>query len=162
MRKGTEHTQLWVALLWIVVSIFSLFIGVISYTSPNGTKTTYALQDLINGERFSKEVLYQYTGSFRLTIGAWVLTLLCALAAAAILSALIGILIMSKQKPVRSLCDDCYRICWNSNTLCCNSRCITDFGIRFSRQNYSGFLSDSHSDGGCALFGHCNKGAETY
>ena len=61
-----------------------------------------------------------------------------------------------------ALCDDCYRICWNSNTLCCNSRCITDFGIRFSRQNYSGFLSDSHSDGGCALFGHCNKGAETY
>lgn len=101
MRKGTEHTQLWVALLWIVVSIFSLFIGVISYTSPNGTKTTYALQDLINGERFSKEVLYQYTGSFRLTIGDWVLTLLCALAAAAILFALIGILIMSKQKPVR-------------------------------------------------------------
>lgn len=99
MKK--ENTWLWIALLWIGISVFSMFIGVVSYTTPDGVKTTYALQDLIGGESFSKEVLYQYTGGFKVRIGTWALTLLCILAVGAILSALLGILIMSKQKPVR-------------------------------------------------------------
>lgn len=101
MKKKKRSTWLWIALLWIAISIFSMFIGVVSYTTPAGVKTIYALQDLMNGESFSKEVLYQYTGSFSIHIGTWALTLLCVLAICAILSALIGILIMSKQKPVR-------------------------------------------------------------
>lgn len=101
MKKKKGNTGLWLALLWLTISIFSMFIGVVSYTTPDGVKTTYALQDLIGGERFSREVLYQYTGGFKVRIGTWALTLLCILAVGAILSALLGILIMSKQKPVR-------------------------------------------------------------
>ena len=101
LTKKKGNTWLWIALLWIAISIFSMFIGVVSYTTPAGVKTTYAIQDLINGVSFSKEVLYQYTGSFSIYIGTWALTLLCVLAICAILSALIGILIMSKQRPVR-------------------------------------------------------------
>lgn len=101
MRKKTGNTLLWIALLWIAISIFSMFVGVVSYTTPGGVKTTYALQDLIIGDRFSKEVLYQYTGRLLIHIGTWALTLLCILAICAILSALTGILIMSKQKNVR-------------------------------------------------------------
>ncbi len=46
-------------------------------------------------------MLYRYTGSFRVEIGTWALTLLCVLAACAILAALTGILIMSRQRLVR-------------------------------------------------------------
>ena len=101
MKKKKGNTWLWLALVWLAISIFSMFIGVVSYTTPAGGKTTYALQDLISGNRFTREVLDQYTGSFKVHIGTWALTLLCILAVGAIVSALLGILTMSKQKPLR-------------------------------------------------------------
>lgn len=99
MRKG--NAGLWIALLWLLLGILSMFLSVVSYTAPDGEKTRYALQDLIDGQRFSQEVLRQYTGSFKLEIGSWVLTLLCFLAVCAIVAALFGILILSRQRPAR-------------------------------------------------------------
>lgn len=93
--------RLWLAFLWIALSVASLFISVVSYAQPDGQRTSYAIQDLVDGERFSKEVLYQYTGKLKIGMGTWVLTLLCVLGVAAIVAALVGIAIMSRQKPVK-------------------------------------------------------------
>lgn len=99
--KGKERSRLGLALLWLGIGVVSLFVSVVSYTPPGGDKTTYAIQNLIDGETFSEEVLSQYNGSFRVDIGPWVLVALCVLAVAAIAAALVGILIMSKQRPIR-------------------------------------------------------------
>lgn len=99
MTRSTEKNMLWVCLMWIAISVASMFVSVISYTQPNGKMTTYALQDLIDGKTFSTEVLYEYTGDFRLDIDTWALTALCVLGIAAVLAATIGVIILSKQKP---------------------------------------------------------------
>ena len=101
IMKGKERARFGVALLWLGIAVVSLWISVVSYTPPGGDKTTYAIQNLIDGETFSEEVLSQYTGSFRVDIGPWALVTLCVLAVAAIAAAIIGILIMSKQRPIR-------------------------------------------------------------
>ncbi len=41
--KRRDKTWFWVAMLWIGISVLSLCISVISYTEPNGVKTTYAV-----------------------------------------------------------------------------------------------------------------------
>lgn len=99
MKK--ENRWVLIALLWLCISVGSLFVGVISYTPPDGTRVTYAIGDLLRDDRFSQEVLRQYTGSFRLEIAPWVLTALCVLAVCAIAAALIGLLILSKQRSLR-------------------------------------------------------------
>lgn len=101
MKERKKNAGLWIALVWLLLGVFSMFVSVVSYTTPAGVKTRYAIQDLIDGQRFSQEVLRQYTGSFKLEIGSWALTLLCVLAVCAIVSALLGILILSKQRPAR-------------------------------------------------------------
>lgn len=101
MGKKKDTIWLWIALFWIVISVISMFIGVISYTTAGGTTKMYAIQNLIDGETFSKEVLREYTGDFVLDVGPWALTALCILAVGAIIAALAGILIMQKQRPVK-------------------------------------------------------------
>lgn len=90
-------------LLWIAVSVLSMFISVVKYTKyyPTGKEVTvYAIQDLIDGTRFAHEVTYEYTG-YVIPIGEWVITALCILGVVAICAALIGIVILSKQRPVK-------------------------------------------------------------
>lgn len=101
MKKIKEKVWVLCSLIWITISVSSLFISIISYRGTDGITVTYALQDLLDGDRFSKEVLSQYTGDFRLEIGSWGLTVLCILAVAAIFAASIGILILGNQKPVK-------------------------------------------------------------
>lgn len=98
MSKIKENGKLLIAILWVAASILSLFVSIASYRRPDGTRRVYALQDM---PRFGKEVLSKYTGSFRMHIGPWALVLLCVLAVVAIVCALVGIAIMTKQKPVR-------------------------------------------------------------
>lgn len=101
MEKFKEKFKLYIALIWIAASICSLFVSIVYYQPPESSeKTVYALQDMLDGDRFSREVLSQYTAPVRLNVGNWALVLLCVLAVAAILSALIGIVIMTKQRPV--------------------------------------------------------------
>lgn len=101
MKKVKETAWVLSSLLWILISVLSLFVSIISYQGEDGITVTYALQDLIVGDRFSREVLSQYTGEFHLAIGSWALTLLCVLAVAAILAAFVGVIILSKQRPVK-------------------------------------------------------------
>lgn len=101
MRKIKENMKLLSCLLWIAVSVGTLFISIVSYTPVSGEKYTYAIQDLLDGTRFSDEVLDNYTGEFYIEIGNWALILLCAMAILAILAALVGVIIMSKQKSLR-------------------------------------------------------------
>lgn len=101
MKTKRVNVTLIVAVLWIAVSVISLFIGVISYEPPGGVRTNYTLLNLLDGNRFTKEVLCEYTGSFRISIGTWTLTLLSVLAITAILAALIGVIVLSKQRPTR-------------------------------------------------------------
>ena len=101
MKIRKEKVWVLCALLWIIISILSLFVSIISYQGEDGITVTYSLQDLIAGNQFSQEVLSQYTGEFRLEIGSWALTLLCVLAVAAILAAFVGVIILSKQRPVK-------------------------------------------------------------
>lgn len=101
MRKKKDTIWLRLALLWILVSITSMFAGVISYTTADGTTKMYAIQNLMDGQTFSKEVLHEYTGNLVLDIGPWALTALCILGVGAIAAALAGILIMQKQRPVK-------------------------------------------------------------
>lgn len=96
-----KNLKLWIAFVWIVLSVLSLFVSVVSYAQPGESRKTYALQHLLDGESFSHEVLYQYNGSLKVAIGSWVLTLLCVLGVAAIIAALVGIAVMSKQRPVK-------------------------------------------------------------
>lgn len=97
MGKKKDTIWLRLALLWILVSITSMFVGVISYTTADGTTKMYAIQNLMDGETFSREVLHEYTGNLVLDIGPWALTALCILGVGAIAAALAGILIMQKQ-----------------------------------------------------------------
>ena len=101
MKKFRESIWLWVALFWIVISVASMFISIVSYRTPEGVRTTYAIQHLIDGDTFSKEVLSHYTARTRLNVGPWALTALCVLGVGAIVAALTGLLLMSKQKSVR-------------------------------------------------------------
>ena len=100
MEKQKERIWLWLAFLWIAISVLSMFISVISYTTEDGT-TRYAIQDLVDGKTFAKEVLSKYTGKIIVRIGSWALTLLCVVSVCAIAAALTGLMIMSKQRPVR-------------------------------------------------------------
>lgn len=93
-----ERMWMLLALLWLGISVLSMFVGIVRYTDANGVSKTYAIQDMIDGEDFSHEVLSNYTGEFQVKIGAWALPVLCALAVGALAAALIGILILSKQR----------------------------------------------------------------
>ncbi len=99
--KNNPKIRFAIMILLVAISVSTMFFGVISYETPDGVRTTYALQDIISGTRFQNEVLNKYTGSVELYLGPWALTVLCVLAVGAVLAALTGILIMSSQKPVR-------------------------------------------------------------
>lgn len=99
MARKKNNLMLWIALVWIVISVLSMFASVVSY-SENGKTTVYAMQDMIDGQRFSKEVLSKYTGEFVIHIGSWAVTLLCIVSICAIVSSIVGILLLSKQRPV--------------------------------------------------------------
>lgn len=87
-----------ISLLCILLSVASLFVSVVIYRVPDNPKS-YAIQDMIDGETFTKEVMDQFQGKVLMQIDSWVLSVLCVLAALAILAALIGVIILSKQKP---------------------------------------------------------------
>lgn len=101
--KNKDKLRMLSPLLWIAVSVLSMFVSVIKYTkySPTGKLVhTYAIQNLLDGTRFADEVLSEYTG-YTVYIGKWFITALCVLGVAAICAALIGIVILSKQRPVK-------------------------------------------------------------
>ena len=101
MKKYKDQALLLSALGWIILSVISMFLSVVSYTPPGAEKTKYALQDLIGGTEFYEEVLSEYTGPLTLKIGTWALTLLCIVAVVSVLAAAAGVILLSRQKPTR-------------------------------------------------------------
>ena len=101
MKKYKDQVLLFSVLGWIVLSVASMFLSVISYTPPDAERTTYALQDIIGGTDFYNSVLSEYTGPIPVEIGTWALTALCILAIASILAASVGVVILSRQRPTK-------------------------------------------------------------
>ena len=100
-----KKTWFYVAISCVAVSVLSLFLSVVSYTTTGGTsglkKSSYSIIDLIFGTEFRKEVLAQYTGPVLWKMGGATVSILALVAVGALLCAVIGLITLRKQRPNR-------------------------------------------------------------
>ena len=89
----------YLALFCLAVSIASLFSSIITYTAPNGVVTHYNLTSLLLETGFRDDVLSRYTGPVLWEMGGPTVSLLAALAVAAVFCALVGLFTLRKQRP---------------------------------------------------------------
>lgn len=89
----------YVAVSCVAVSIVSLFSSIITYISPGGQVTHYNLMNLLLETDFRDRVLSQYTGPVLWEMGGATVSILAALAVAAVACALIGLFTLRKQRP---------------------------------------------------------------
>lgn len=89
----------YVALSCVAVSILSLFSSIITYVSPNGRVNSYNLINLLLETDFRDRVLSQYTGPVLWEMGGSTVSILAALAVAAVVCALVGLFTLRKQRP---------------------------------------------------------------
>jgi hypothetical protein len=94
-----KNKWFYVALGSLAVSILSLFVSVITYTMPNGVKTSYNILDFFKGERFVREVLVDYRGHVFWRIDSASVRILAVLALGALIMSVVGICTMRAQRP---------------------------------------------------------------
>lgn len=89
----------YVAISCVAVSVLSLFFSIITYISPTGKVTHYNLINLLFETGFRDDVLGQYTGPVLWNMGGATVSLLAALAVAAVVCALVGLFTLRAQRP---------------------------------------------------------------
>ena len=94
-----KNKWFYVALGSLIVSVLSLFVSVITYRMPNGFVGKYSIIDLIEGDRFVKEVLVAYRGQVFWQIDSGNVRVLAVLTIAALGMSIAGICTMRSQRP---------------------------------------------------------------
>lgn len=98
---------MYLSLACLVVSILSMFLGIISYTNVRGHHVSYNLLDfLFHPDSFTWHVSAEYTGNFFAFIDAGseavLIILLTMIGVTALVCSFIGLTQMSKQRPAKS------------------------------------------------------------
>ena len=89
----------YIAIGCIVVSILSLFTSVVAYTTGSGTHYSYSIIDLIQGDDFTNQVLWDYKGPVLWDISGPTVTILSIIAVLGIICAVIGLITLRVQRP---------------------------------------------------------------
>lgn len=91
----------YIAILCILISIFSLFTSIITYTANNGEISEYSIIELLEGEKFSDTVLMEYTGKVVWDINGSTVTVLVIIAIVSLLCAVTALVTLRAQYPNR-------------------------------------------------------------
>ena len=92
--------KVWIvtSLICLAVSTLSLFSTIVVFSDANGQQFSYNIVDFIKYERFSQEVMANYTGEWFRNIADSRIVILAVIGIAALVFSLIGILSMSLQR----------------------------------------------------------------
>lgn len=101
METKDRNKKIWLftAALMLLLSVATSFLSVLSYRTPEGRVYHYNLPRLIQGEDFTREVLYGYMGTVYWEINeAWV-TAFAVISILSLLCAAIGLFTLRQQRP---------------------------------------------------------------
>ena len=98
MKKIISDNLVLIAYLCIAVSVVSMFTTIVGYTNSAGHFRSFSLTDFWNGDDFDVFVSTEYTGKVYLYIDIAFIRVFAVIGVLAVVSAIVGLTILSKQK----------------------------------------------------------------
>ena len=101
METKYQKKRIWLytASLMLLLSVISSFLPVLSYWTPEGSVYRYNLIQLIQGEDFTREVLYGYKDTVYWEINEVWVTFFALISVLSLLCAVIGLITLRQQRP---------------------------------------------------------------
>ena len=90
----------WTAIVLVAVSVVSLFVSVMMFTTVEGTRYTFTILDIIaSSNEFDDYVIHNYYGPVIWDISETMAAVLAVIAAVAIVLAVVGLITLRAQRP---------------------------------------------------------------